>query len=275
MNRVRSLFENMLAAGLVELLRWLFGLAVVSTMAGAAARYIASMWTQTQPYTVFIIVGVVGSAGVLWTWLYARFSLFYPERVPRSQFDYLILEKRIRLQVVDEHHKLYRKIVRLKALRQGLNRYEDRYQFSGDGDIKIASKQTDQQVVELPWQDLWAYYEIRFNRTLNRGDIIETDVLFDIKDQRRPMNPYINADIAEPTKLLIMEVEIPDRLGVREMVQETCSTVGAKRPKKTSTDEMRHGECTWTIRRPRLLHSYKMKWWYEAAGGREDGPLPS
>lgn len=205
------------------------------------------------------IIFVTGSAWIFII-LYQRFSKFHPI-FPHLDFDFHILEKEISYEYKDKTHMLYKKRVLVKALKNGLDTYHDKYHWTGNGNVKIFSAIKEQQFRETIRKNIWQFYEIRFQKTLSKNESIETEVFWELEDTANNAGPFISADIEEPTDLLRLNLSIPHDLGVKEITCETSSGIGAKKPFKSKLRPLdRNGRVTWKEEKPKLLYHYEIKW---------------
>lgn len=207
----------------------------------------------------FIVIFGFGGAW-LFILLYQKFSRFRPT-FPRLDFDFQILEKEVSYEYVDKTHMIYRKKNFLRALKNNLDTYHDKYHWTGSGKVKIKSEIKEQQFIETIRKNVWQFYEIRFQKTLKKGEEIETEVIWELEDVAGKAVPFFSATIEEPTDALILNLCLSPGLGVKEAVCEISSGIGAKKPFSSEILKLnRDGWVTWKIRKPKLLHHYEMKW---------------
>ena len=125
----------------------------------------------------------------------------------------------------------------------------------------IKSGIPEQQVVETTRKNIWRFYEIRLQKTLKKGDIIDTEVIWELEDLENIAVPFISATVEEPTNIIKLNLSIPTTFGVREVTCQISSSIGAEKPFDSFTRPLdKHGEATWEINNPKLLYHYEMKW---------------
>jgi hypothetical protein len=179
---------------------------------------------------------------------------------PQPEFDFLILDKEISIRFFSLEDIRYRKAFKLKALRKGLDRYTDKYKWSGSGAVTVCSEHDEHELVLTNRSALWQWYDLRFDRALRKGDTIEIAILWKIEDKGRTAIPFISATIEEPTDTLTMRVWGTDFFGIKQATCEHKATMGSRKPFWTRVEKAHNGEMVWEIPRPRLLHYYEMHW---------------
>jgi hypothetical protein len=237
-------------------------LLLILTVSGSllASKLLVLNFAALAPFKWYL-AAIFGSSGALtFLLLYRRFNRFRPN-FPRLDFDFQVLEKEITYEYLDKTHMVYKKRNRIKALKNGLDTYRDKYRWTGRGDIVIKSGIPEQQITETVRKNVWQVYEIRLQRSLNRGDIIETEAIWELEDQANRAVPFFSATIEEPTDLLRFSLILNPSLGVREVTCETSTGIGSGKPFDSFARQLdKHSEASWEIKNPKLLYYYEMKW---------------
>lgn len=175
--------------------------------------------------------------------------------------NYLVLEKVVTYEYYSLEDLKYSKKIKLKALTNGNTRYCDRYCWTGKGPLDVQSGVNEQEVLLAERKNIWRRYEIIFHRTVNKGDTIETEVRWTLKDVEKQAHPFASADIMEPTDLLVFVVQLNKNLGVTRATCEVSVDIGA--PSAISTEDLNcdeNGRFEWRIHNPKLLHHYEIFW---------------
>ncbi len=239
----------------VAILVGLFGL--ISTKFGQADPFNAPVGWVFWAYLVAACLLTVLLAGAL----NKRFNRLRPVFEP-IDCDFHILKKEILYEYKNpERTQLgYSKIVTVKALKDGLECYRDKYLWTGRGDVNIKSGISAQVHRDTIKKNVWQFYEIRFKDKLNRGEQTPTILNFDLDDPLKKAVPFFSASIEEPTDLLILDLTLPTECGVQEVVCEESCSIGARKPYSETTKILKDGKVRWEIPHPKLLHHYEMKW---------------
>lgn len=243
-----------------EILRFLFAFAFTISVFASIAQFLSGVVDFLEPIKWPLTALLVSISGLIFVILYQRYYRYRPT-FPALDFDFKIIEKEISYEYKDKTHITYRKKCLLRSLRDNLDVYYDKYHWTGLGRINVKSAIKEHHYRETVKKNIWSCYEIRFQKSLKRGEEIETELIFDLEDIDNKAVPFISATIEEPTDLLVMSVSLPDSLGVREATCETSSSIGARRPFLSKTVPInRNGQANWSIKKPKLLHHYEIRW---------------
>jgi hypothetical protein len=223
------------------------------------SRSIASAVGSVAPYKTHLAIAAASLFALTMVTLLLRLDKYRPH-FPRLHFDYQLLEHEITYDHIDKYRMTYTRRKRIRALRSGLDRYHDKYHWSGRGKCELKSGIRGQKVTLTERKSVWQYYEIRFPKTLNKGEIIETLVIWDLEDTEQVSLPFLSSTIEEPTRHLKMTLKLPEILEVDSVVEEVSSYIGAKTPFTSEIKELSHGQVEWVIDNPKLLHHYQLKW---------------
>lgn len=191
--------------------------------------------------------------------IYLRNTRFIPV-FPRPECDFLILDKEISIRFFSLEDIRYRKKLTLKALRKGLDRYTDKYKWSGTGNVAVQSEHDEHRLELTHRSALWQWYDLYFDHALRKGETIDIGIVWSIEDKDRTAIPFISATVEEPTKSLTMRLFAKEFFGIRQATCEHKATMGSRKPFDTEILKALDGEIIWKIKRPKLLHYYEMHW---------------
>ena len=259
-DKLKDLIKEALGVTIWEIVKCIFGLIFTVTSSVFASRLLISFVSILAQFKWYL--AVIFATGSAWIFLvlYQRISKFHPT-FPRLDFDFHILEKEITYEYKDKTHMVYRRRALVKALKNGLDAYYDKYQWTGTGNVKISSAIKEHQFRETIKKNVWQFYEIRFQKTLSKKESMDTELIWELKDTAEKAVPFFSATIEEPTDYLKLNLSLPCNIGVREVTCEVSSGIGAKKPFSSKTILLdRNGKATWEIRKPKLLYHYEMKW---------------
>lgn len=244
----------------LDILRFGFGFAFTTSVFAIIAQFLTGVLDVLEPIKWYLTALLVSISGLIFVILYQRYYRHRPT-FPALNFDFKLIEKEISYEYKDKTHITYRKKCLLKSLRDNLDAYYDKYHWTGLGKIHVKSAVREHQYRETMKKNIWSCYEIRFQKSLKRGEEIETELIFDLEDVNNKAVPFMSATIEEPTDLLVMSVSFPDSLGLREATCETSSSIGARSPFISKTVPInRNGQVNWSIRKPKLLYHYEIRW---------------
>ncbi|HCR56071.1 TPA: hypothetical protein DIV49_03790 [Candidatus Saccharibacteria bacterium] len=179
---------------------------------------------------------------------------------PRLSTDFRIKEHEVTYRHQTRYKMTYTRRKKLKALRNGLDRYKDRYDWTGRGHLHITSEVSSQKVEMEEKRSIWQFYAIKFNAVLNKGKETETCLRWDLEDTERVSVPFISVTVEEPTDILILKVFFPDDENVTHVNIDVTPFMGAKIPFEAHERPVRDKQFVWTIKKPRLLYHYELRW---------------
>lgn len=242
---------KLLMAGLVAAILWL--------LSNLSSQIIILGVSTLVPYKWLLTALLFCGSALVSILLYRRMSKFHPH-FPRIDCDFEILELEIIYDHKQQNRMVYTKRKRLRALRNGLDRYFDRYRWTGGGTVAMRSSMKGQQIVTEERRSVWQFYAIKFNRKLGRGEEIQTEVVWELEDIENVAVPFLSSTVEEPTARMILKVKFPPELNVEEVIREISPVMGARKPFSTTPDKTAHSEYTWTIASPKLLYHYEVGW---------------
>ena len=148
-------------------------------------------------------------------------------------------------------------------MKNGLDTYTDKYHWTGTTIAAPTATIKGQTAYTTIRKNVWQFYEVRFQKTLNRGDEIETEVAWEFDDADQAAVPFVSATIEEPTDHLCLSVDLTADLGITEVTTETSSGIGARKPLTSALVVLDpNGRAIYDQPNPQLFHHYEIKWAY-------------
>ena len=155
----------------------------------------------------------------------------------------------------------YIKRTKLKALKGGLERYTDKYHWTGSGDIQLKTSIQSQRVMKTLKRNVWQLYDVYFGRPLNKGDIEEIEVIWKLYDEKGTAVPFASVTITEPLDLLKIKIILPTDLAPEQANCTVTPSFGYLTPISSFTRRFnRRGEVEWTKKKPKLWYTYEISW---------------
>lgn len=259
-DKLKEVISKAIGVTIWEMVKFILGLILTVTSSLLASSLLISFVSILAQFKWYLAVIFSTGSALLFLILYQRLSKFQPN-FPHLYFDFHIIEKEITYEYKDKTHMVYRRRVLVKALKNGLESYQDKYQWTGSGNVKISSAIKEHQFRETIKKNVWQFYEIRFQKMLSKNESMETELIWELEDIAVKAVPFFSATIEEPTDCLKLNLSLPSDAGVREVTCEVSSGIGAKKPFSSKTIPLdRNGKAIWEIKRPKLLYHYEMKW---------------
>jgi len=205
--------------------------------------------------------GVIGASVGISSFLAFRLGSRSRRRpiFPALECDFWIESKKIDFVYESSTSIRYSRKYRLRALRD-VESFSDRYSWTGTriNRMLCADNQFDLKLTRK--KNLFQHFEVRFNRTVKKGTIVDVQINWELDDSNRQMTPFISALIDAPTDSLMMSVTLPPQLGVEKVVHEVSHSHGAPRGFSSNVVKLELGKDVWSIPNPKLLHLYEVRW---------------
>ncbi len=214
------------------------------------STYFETIQTQWVFWSIMILAAVL-----IFIILYQRLNKNMPN-FPVIESDFQILEEEITHKVIKKTEYIHIRRYKLKAKRNGLARYTDKFLWTGDN-FEIYSGDDIHTVILSKKINVFNTYIIDFDRTYNKNDIIDATVEWKLYGEGRP---FISTQIEEPTNKLIMNVEFNKDLNIKQVTFDECYIQAAKRTLKHIDLEIKNYCVSQTINNPKLLHTYELNW---------------
>ena len=128
--------------------------------------------------------------------------------------------------------------------------------------MKIYCRDPHHRLVGKGKSNIWALYDVDFNRTLDVGDVETVAVVWEVSDKSGNFVPFISAVVEQPTERLTLTLDASSiKEGIAKVFVDTSSHLGAQFPYDTKEmPKEDSGIYTLAIDEPKLLHCYQMRW---------------
>lgn len=152
--------------------------------------------------------------------------------------------------------------VKFKSLRDDIPFYEHKFIWTGSGSISIADNHVNPKcAIEDDSSSHYKIYRCSFPRPLRKGEESEHSYVFELTDPDKTAKPFLNKNIHEPIKELILRVNFRSNKP-KEIKKQILMSDISKIPAFEETITLGTGsnEYEWKIKRPRLDYSYRLIW---------------
>lgn len=252
--------HDILQKALWEVIKFVIGLLLAALAALFSVQAAAQRISALAPYAWQI--AILASLSLVWMGLalYGRLSRHRPH-FARIPFDFTVLEKTITYDATAQNAILYTREYELESRYSHQHAYSDKFHWTGTRQPAPVSMYENHMVVETTKRSVWRYFEIRLPHHLRRGERVRTGVKWVLDDSDAASVPFISTTVEEPTKLLRMKITLPD-LRNKKITREVCPSIGVAKPfESTEVALDSHGQYTWEIHNPKLLHYYELRWY--------------
>lgn len=158
----------------------------------AATRYAIRRYSKLAAYRW---PGGLAFAGLLVLVGYLALTWFDRDKpwYRRITSDWIVVKKEITYRYISHTSLQYTRAITLKARRSGLDRYVDKFNWSGKGKIELSSMVPEHTVRLLGRRNIWRLYEVTLGHSLRKGEIIVVEVKWDLRDPDGQAVPFLLA----------------------------------------------------------------------------------
>ncbi|MEW8051230.1 MAG: hypothetical protein AB2809_12710 [Candidatus Thiodiazotropha sp.] len=258
-NLISDLFKSALYDTIKNILLFLFAIVSANGIFTALVNWIAQYSPNISQYQIHIVFGGTILVLLFINWAVNHYSRLRP-KFPKVNSDFKIKMFDILYIYESEDNMEYRKCKTLKALKDDLTQYIDKYRWTGIGSVNIRSGIEGHKISQSSDRSIYKYYTISFERTLKKKEEIDTEVIWDLEDTGKTAIPFISATIEEPTDKLRMQIMLPKEMKVHGVIKEVSHMIGAIKPILSEHDDInRDNTYLWEIDEPKLLHHYELR----------------
>lgn len=256
----KKFFQDLLQAGAIDLAKYVLIIVTGTLVAGVTSASSASylnlsgiqFWSLVVAMTTFILFGVLV--------LYQKSSSNRPVFAPISP-NFRIREIEIELEYLPEDKFKYSKTKRLTALKDNIRSMYDQFHWTGDKDIEMDCADPNHILVERAPRNIWRRYEVDFQKNLKAGDEEDVGVFWSLSNSSRRFVPFMSTSIEQPTDKVVLRLDVgplADKVG--KVHVEVLPMMGVGDPVEAKELESRNGVYEFSQERPRLLHTYELRW---------------
>ncbi|NMM62621.1 hypothetical protein HBE96_07925 [Clostridium sp. P21] len=256
---LKKILESVLSKGIYDIIKYLLFI-MITGITGLLTHLLASSVKYLIPYAIVIAIIAAATVGLLGLLVYKQYSPIY-NVYTKTDFKYIFLEKECFYEYIDMHHIIYQKKIKLKILCESIDRYYDKYNWTGGDNLKISSANKDHTIILTTKRDSFQQFEVHFGRSYRKGDVINLHLTFELQDNENKANSAISSTIVEPTKHLRLKIKISKeyREGVAnaEIFPIIDSRIALDKFEKSFDN---NGVIDWEISNPPMLLVYSLRW---------------
>lgn len=206
--------------------------------------------------SVFAVVLVIGWAIMVAVRKHALIYVTYP---PQG-FHFKVLKKTIKYEVGDSGDLRFSRSVELKALTDAVDRFTDRFLWTGGTCGLPEPGMHVSDVRENRRTGIWTYYDAYFDRTLRRGEEITISNIWPVIANARVGRPFVSSGVEEPTDTLVFDIRIPPKYRRDDrLLLEELRSIESINPFKTTEGTFNHDTYRVEIKVRPYTH-YRIRW---------------
>lgn len=259
LNSMKKILESVVSKGIYDFIKYLLFF-VIAGITGLISSFFTLHEKYLMPYVVVITIIVVLTLCLLGLLIYKQGSLIY-NVYKKTDFKYIFLEKEISYDYTDLKRILYVKRMKLKVKCDNLDRFYDKYNWTGDNNVRIMSSNKSHEVILTTRKDSFQQFEVHFGRSYKKGDIIDLKLIFIMEDNERKADSIVSTTIVEPIKYLRLRVKVSED-NREDLATESIFPIIDSRlaldEKEKEFDE--DGVIEWEIKNPPMLLVYSLRW---------------
>ncbi len=259
LSSMKRILESIISKGIYELIKYLLFI-VLAGFTGLATHILVSNIKYLIPYAIFISIINAATIGLLGLSIYKRFSPIY-NIYTKTDFKYIFLEKEYFYEYIDSNHIIYQKHLKLKVLCKNIDRYYDKYNWTGVDMPKISSANKDHTIILTTKRDSFQQFEVHFGKNYRKGEVVDLNLTFELEDIENKANTAISTTIVEPTKHLRLKIKISkdhrENVANAEIFPIIDSRIALDKYEKNFDNT---GVIDWEIINPPMLLVYSLRW---------------
>jgi hypothetical protein len=193
-------------------------------------------------------------------------TLKYPP--PPSDEDVEVVLKEIVYEYsLDEKTMRQWKRMKVKALRNGVAHFTDRYRWTGSGVCIVQSLTTGFEVVNQrkeEIEEIWDYFDVKFPHPLHKGEEFDFTLQWELVDKEKLAVPFLSTMIERETMHLLMQVKLPRELAPKRAYCYVFANYLETLP--VETHDIQYSPATgcihYEVPQPKKFHKYTIRWYH-------------
>lgn len=240
--------NDVIGNGLYDVIKFLIGLIVTNIMGTGIAYNLVNMSLGNMFITIIASFIVVVLCTILFVLVYKK-TRKYKYHINRTEvnFEYS-LDKIVVISQIE-----------VKALRNGLDRIYNRTTWFPDEKTQISCLDKEFSIEQLPPKDTSNEYNVIFNKTLKKGEVITYTIKVVNENKKRHFQDFYSREIITPTDKLSMTIVIPSKYGYKYMTKQVIKGSAYNDFAEKEKQEFLN-TYTWEIEKPKLGYEYKLLW---------------
>ncbi len=238
------------------ILKILFGDCIIGLLSNIVINFVNIAFLEEYKNWFIIIVIILTSLAILE--FYTRKHKKIPI-IPSIDSNYNIIKREVSFTYGQDKsdYKLY---LQVKSNVKNLNRIHGKYTWSGSGTPNIYCATKHCNLIPLTRKDSYIEYEVELRKNYRKGKKAECTIIGEMPDPNHTFVPFFSTQIQEVTELLVINICIPPKYNVREIVCEEIPVVRNNNENSEIVLLDEEGKYTWKIPSPNLLYKYSIRW---------------
>ena len=259
LNSIKKLFKDIITKGIYDLIKYLL-IGLIASITGLFYNFFILHGKYLVTFTV-IITFIAAIATCL------LILIIYKENNPifniykKTDFQFIFHEKELTYDYTNLECIKYEKKVKLQVICDSVDRFYDKYNWTGDSIPLITSSNKMHQIVPTPKRDSYETFEVHFGRTYKKGDIIDLKLTFIIEDNERKADTRVSTAIDEPIRKLKIKIKVSEDYREGPANATIFPVIDGRH---SIYNEYKYfdnnGIIEWEIKDPQMLTKYSLIW---------------
>ena len=248
-NHLKQIFDSMIVQ--------VTSTVITILITGAISLFVSKQLHFTTREIWLLIIASVFFIIIVSYVIYRVVNKKLPKYDPIESDFRVICEERVH-QWLSENDYVHKRRYTVKALRDGLTEYIDKFEWTGTeyqlrgGDGKYTVEEDELS------RNVFTVYRFKFKKPLRKGQEIKLEAIWNAKG---PAKPFFSTTIEKQTDTLIMKVKLFPQSGIKTINREVYNNIGAVLPNESNIIDLdSDGENTWVVSSPQILHHYEINW---------------
>lgn len=259
LNSIKKLFKDIITKGIYDLIKYLL-IGLIASITGLFYNFFALHGKYLVPFTVTITFIAVIATCLLIVIIYRENNPIF-NIYKKTDFQFILLEKELTYDYTDLDCIKYEKKVKLKVICDSIDRFYDKYNWTGDFKPLITSSNKMHEIIPRPKRDSYETFEVYFGRTYKKGDIIDLKLMFMMEDKDRKADTRVSTTIDEPIRKLTIKIKVSEDYREGPAIATIFPVIDGR---YLIYDEYKYfdndGVIEWETKDPQMLTKYSLKW---------------
>lgn len=256
---IKKLFKDIVTKGIYDLLKYLL-LGLIASIFGLLCNFFALHGKYLVPFTVIVTFIAAVATCLLIVILYRENNPIF-NIYKKTDFQFIFLEKELIYDYTNLDCIIYEKKVKLQVICDSVDRFYDKYNWTGDTKPLITSSDKIHEIVSTPKRDSYETFEVHFGRTYHKGDIIELKLTFIMEDKERRAEPRVSTTIDEPIRKLKIKIKVSEDFREGPAIATIFPVIDGRH--LINNDYINfdnEGVIEWKVEDPQMLTRYSLSW---------------
>lgn len=196
-------------------------------------------------------------------------SYHYPWLKIRNNYNYEIIEKKIKYKRTSNDILKYSRYMNIKANSNRISYIFDKYIWTGDisDTIKIESIKGIGNIENKSRIGIWRYFMVELDNHINKGETKELEYKWPDINSCSKSSPFFSISTDDPTKKIVLSLELGEEYANQEIICEEFRAIDADFPINTKTEKLdEKGIFEWKIEKHKIkrFRQYRIRWSWKA-----------